>query len=58
LIVFCFERLIITAIIIKIKVAVDVVKKLPEVLIGKISDIKIKINGTEIIFIDFLVFKK
>ncbi len=58
MIVFCFERLIITAIIIKIKVAVDVVKKLPEVLIGKISDIKIKINGTEIIFIDFLVFKK
>ena len=48
----------ITAINIKIKVAVDVVKKLPEVLIGNISDIKIKTNGTKIIFIGFLGFKK
>ena len=42
----------------KIKVDVDVVKKLPEVLKGKISDIKTKINGTEIILITFVCFKK
>ena len=47
-----------TAINIKMKVAVDVVKKLPEVLMGKISDMKTKINGTKIIFIDFFGFKK
>ena len=40
------------------KVAVDVVKKLPDVLMGKISDIKTKTNGTKIIFADFLGFKK
>ena len=40
------------------KVAVVVVKKLPDVLMGKISDIKMKINGTKIIFADFLDLKK
>ena len=40
------------------KVAVDVVKKLPDVLKGKISDIKMKINGTKIILVDFLDLKK
>ena len=40
------------------KVAVVVVKKLPDVLMGKISDIKMNTNGTKIIFADFLGFKK
>ena len=54
MLIFFFDKAIITAINRKIKVDVEVVNKLPEVLKGKISDIKINIKGTEIIFILFL----
>tara|TARA_Y100001935_G_C17185090_1_gene447168 strand:+ start:723 stop:875 length:153 start_codon:yes stop_codon:yes gene_type:complete len=49
--IFFFEKAIIVAIKIKINVDVDVVKKLPDNLNGKISDIKTKVNGTKIMLI-------